>query len=218
MRRTIMLFATLLLATLLSLSAAQATGGAMTGGAMMGGTEGTVETADGASIYYQMQGEGDPMLLIHGYPLNSGLFRDNVGPLSEQYQVITVDLRGFGQSTSPSEEGSIETYATDVLAVMDELGINQAIVGGMSMGGPIVFEMYRQAPERFSGMILNDTIDAAASPPEAGLWAGVAQQAEEMGVASLVDFLMPDMLTGETRMNQPELVEYLGSLMEEASQ
>jgi pimeloyl-ACP methyl ester carboxylesterase len=213
-----MLFATLLLATLLSLSAAQATGGAMTGGAMMGGTEGTVETADGASIYYQMQGEGDPMLLIHGYPLNSGLFRDNVGPLSEQYQVITVDLRGFGQSTSPSEEGSIETYATDVLAVMDELGIDQAIVGGMSMGGPIVFEMYRQAPERFSGMILNDTIDAAASPPEAGLWAGVAQQAEEMGVASLVDFLMPDMLTGETRMNQPELVEYLGSLMEEASQ
>jgi len=67
-------------------------------------------------------------------------------------------------------------------------------------------------------MILNDTIAAGAVPAEAGLWQGVGQQAGELGVASLVDFLMPDMLTADTRMNNPELVEYLGSLMEQASQ
>ncbi len=110
------------------------------------------------------------------------------------------------------------TYASDVLAVMDDVGVDQAIIGGMSMGGPIVFEMYRQAPERFRGIILNDTIAAEASPSEAGLWGGVGEQVETLGVPSLVDFLMPDMLTADTRMNNPELVAYLGGLMEQASQ
>jgi len=207
----------LVLGLFFSVASAQTSGGMMSGGAM--GAEGSfVEIGDGARIYYEVHGEGEPMVLVHGYPLNSGLFRDNVGPLSEQFQVITVDLRGYGRSETPDSEGSIGTYASDVLAVMDEAGVEQAIIGGMSMGGPIVFEMYRQAPERFRGMILNDTIAAGAVPAEAGLWQGVGQQAEELGVASLVDFLMPDMLSADTRMNNPELVTYLGGLMEEASQ
>lgn len=207
----------LVLGLFFSVATAQESGGMMSGGAMS--TAGSfVETADGARIYYEVHGEGEPMVLIHGYPLNSGLFRDNVGPLSEQYQVITLDLRGYGQSETPNSEGSIVTYASDVLAVMDDVGVDQAIIGGMSMGGPIVFEMYRQAPERFRGMILNDTIAAEATPSEAGLWGGVGEQAETLGVPSLVDFLMPDMLTADTRMNNPELVAYLGGLMEQASQ
>lgn len=207
----------LVLGLFFSVATAQESGGMMSGGAMS--TAGSfVETADGARIYYEVHGEGEPMVLIHGYPLNSGLFRDNVGPLSEQYQVITLDLRGYGQSETPNSEGSIVTYASDVLAVMDDVGVDQAIIGGMSMGGPIVFEMYRQAPERFRGMILNDTIAAEATPSETGLWGGVGEQAETLGVPSLVDFLMPDMLTADTRMNNPELVAYLGGLMEQASQ
>lgn len=196
-------------------------GGVMSGGMMSGGATGAgsfVTTEDGARIYYEVHGQGEPLVLVHGYPLNSGLFRDNVGPLSEQYQVITPDLRGYGRSETPDDQGSVATYASDVFAVMDELGVDQAIIGGMSMGGPTVFEMYREAPERFRGLILNDTIAAASSPTEAGLWQGVGKQAETMGVASLVDSLMPDMLTAETRMNNPELVTYLGNLMKQASQ
>ncbi len=209
-----MILVLVLLALMTGVASAQS-GGAMSGGAMSGNF---VEIADGARIYYEVHGEGEPIVLVHGYPLNSGLFRDNVGPLSEQYQVITVDLRGFGQSETPNAEGSVVTYASDVLAVMDAVGADQAIIGGMSMGGPIVFEMYRQAPERFRGLILNDTIAAAATPSEAGLWGGVEEQAATLGVPSLVDFLMPDMLTADTRMNNPELVTYLGGLMKEASQ
>ncbi len=179
--------------------------------------EGFVEIADGARIYYQTWGEGQPILLIHGYPLNGGLFRDNVAALAQQYQVVTVDLRGYGQSETPDDQASIALYASDVLAVMDELDLPPAIVGGMSMGGPIVFELYRQAPDRFAGMILIDTIAAAAAPPEAGLWRGVAEQVEGKGPDSLIGFLMPDMLTGDTRTNRPELVDHLSSLMQAAS-
>lgn len=100
---------------------------------------------------------------------------------------------------------------------MDELEVEQALIGGMSMGGPIVFEMYRQAPERFRGLILIDTTPVAASPAEQGLRRGMADQAQEQGVPSLVPFLIKDMLPGETRMNRPELASQLSGLIEEAS-
>jgi alpha-beta hydrolase superfamily lysophospholipase len=80
-------------------------------------TEGFVERGDGARIHYTVQGEGPALLLIHGYPLNGGLFRDNVAAFAANYQVIVPDLRGFGQSTTPSQEASIQLYARDMLAV-----------------------------------------------------------------------------------------------------
>ena len=206
-----------------TLAAAQtggATGGAATGGMSGGaaGSDGFVERPDGARIYYQVQGEGEPMMLIHGYPLNSGLFRDNVGALVQAgYQVVTPDLRGFGQSEAPNGIASVETYAADMLAVMDELSIDQATVLGMSMGGWTLFEMYRQASERFTGLIFNDTAAVPAGVAEANLWLGTGEQAQQTGVASLVPFLIKDMLTGDTRMNNSDLVNYLGGVIEEAS-
>ena len=183
-----------------------------------GAQEGFVERPDGARIYYQVQGEGEPMMLIHGYPLNSGLFRDNVPALVEAgYQVVTPDLRGFGQSEAPDGSATIQIYAEDMLAVMDELSIDQATVLGMSMGGWTLFEMYSQAPERFTGLVFNDTAAIPAGIAEAALWRGVGQQAAETGVESVVPFLIKDMLTGQTRTENQDLVGYLSGLMEEAS-
>ena len=187
-------------------------------GGMTADESGFVAINDGARIYYEVHGEGEPMVLIHGFPLNSGLFRDNVGPLSEQFQVITVDLRGFGQSTIPDDAGSIATYATDTLAVMDELGIDQAIIAGMSMGGMTALEMYREAPERFSGLVLIDTTSTPAGTAEAGLWNGSASQASEPdGIKSLGTFFIGDMLSGATRASDRPLVAYLSSVVGEAS-
>ncbi len=178
--------------------------------------EGFVEV-NGTTLYYERTGEGEPIVLVHGYPLSGGLFRDNRDALDDGYTVITLDLRGYGRSTAPDSAATIETYAQDVLDVMTELGVEEAIVGGMSMGGPIVFEMYRRAPERFRGMILIDTTPAPASPAEAGLWRGVANQARQEGVPSLVPFLLKDMLTGATRMDEPALASYLSGIIEDAS-
>ena len=209
--------AALLVGAALSVASAQSSGGMMSGGSM-GGAGGFVETQDGARLYYEVQGEGEPMVLIHGYPLSGGLFRDNVAALSAEFQVVTVDLRGFGQSETPNSDGSIQTYAADTLAVMDELGIDQAVVAGMSMGGMTALEMYRQVPERFAGLVLIDTAERPAGTAEAGLWNGAAAQAGEPdGLATLGAYFTPDMLTGATRAERPELVEYLGTLVAQAS-
>jgi pimeloyl-ACP methyl ester carboxylesterase len=100
---------------------------------------------------------------------------------------------------------------------MDALKMEKAIIGGMSMGGPVVFEMYREAPKRFSGMILMDTTAVPANLAESGLWKGIAAMVEEKGVDSLVPVLMKDMLTGPTRLNNEAPVETLGTIVKNAS-
>lgn len=182
--------------------------------------QGDYVEVNGADIYYRRAGEGTPMVLIHGYPLSSELYAENIDALSQNYQVIALDLRGYGQSEAPGDapEATIETYAEDVLAVMDELGIEQALIGGMSMGGPIVLEMHRQAPDRFLGLLLIDTIAAPANPAEAGLWTGMIEIVENEGMQALVPVLMNEMLTGETRMARPELVERMASIITAASE
>lgn len=119
---------------------------------------------------------------------------------------------------APADDaGSIQTYAKDALAVMDQLNVPSAIIGGMSMGGPIVFEMYRTAPERFKGMLLIDTIANPANVVEKALWGGMAQKAVTYGPQSLVGELLKDMLTGVTRLNKPGDVKFLSDIVRQAS-
>lgn len=143
---------------------------------------------NGNQVFYKAHGSGQPLLLIHGYPLNGEVFKNN--RMLSGYRVITLDLPGFGMSKlAPGEAVSIENYAQTVLGFMDALKLDRAVVGGMSMGGMTALQMYKSAPERFSGLILIDTTAEPAGVAEAAMWRGTAQQAK--GVASLVDLLMP---------------------------
>ena len=117
------------------------------------------------------------MPLIHGYPLGGELFRNNRAALSKKFQVITIDLPGFGKSVAPDRNASIENYAKTVLAFMDAMRIKTSTVAGM-----IPLEMYKQAPERLKSLILIDTTADPAGVAEAASWRGNAQQAEQMGV------------------------------------
>ncbi|WP_295819942.1 alpha/beta hydrolase [uncultured Deinococcus sp.] len=177
-------------------------------------TSGSV-TVNGASVFYKTSGTGQPLVLIHGYPLNGELFKNNRN--LPGYQVITVDLPGFGKSVAPDANASIENYAMTMLAFMDAMKIDKAVVGGMSMGGMTLLQMYKMAPERFRGLILIDTTADPAGVAEAASWRGNAQQAQQMGVASLVPGLLPRMLTSVSRTTMPNQVAHLSTLVKNAS-
>lgn len=172
---------------------------------------------DGARIFYQVKGSGTPLLLIHGFPLSGQLYQSQIDALSSQFQVITPDLRGFGKSTAPDANASDAIYAHDMLALLDHLGIQQAIIGGHSMGGQITLEMYREAPERFSGMLLIDTNPMAASFVEKGEFAGYAKQAVNGGVSSIVPSFTPQLLTGLTRATSAAKTTTIEDILAEAS-
>jgi pimeloyl-ACP methyl ester carboxylesterase len=175
------------------------------------------ETEDGARIFYEVAGDGPPMLLLHGYTLSGALFARVRDALQGEYTVLTVDHRGYGLSEAPEIPDNVKIYAEDALAVMTHLGFDAAIIGGMSMGGPVTLSMYDMSPERFTGMVLIDTSAAAAAPPEAGLWMGTAEVARSIGKEPIMAALLPDMLTGETRLNEPAVSDYLKAVMEGSS-
>ena len=161
-------------------------------------------------------------MLIHGYPLSGALFQYQQQALASRFQVITLDLPGFGRSTAPAgfgtqTFGSTAVYAHYVLDLMSHLGIPSAIIGGHSMGGLITQEIYREAPQRFLGMILIDTISMDASYIEQGEWTGYALQATEHGVSSIIDTVTPQLLTGATRFNDVAKTTALEDIVAEGS-
>ena len=165
--------------------------------------QGQYFTVNGARIFYQVAGHGTPMLLIHGFPLSGELFDGQLAGLSNNFEVITPDLRGFGKSTIPNAAATDEIYAQDMFALLDHLGISKAIIGGHSMGGQVTLEMYREMPQRFLGMILFDTNPMAPSMVEQAEFTTFGIQAQQLGTPSIVSTITPQMLTGSERLTNP---------------
>jgi len=179
--------------------------------------QGAYADVNGARIFYQVAGQGTPLLLIHGFPLSGQLYQSQLQGLSSRFQVITPDLRGFGKSLAPDANGSIEIYAHDMLALMDQLGIQTAVIGGHSMGGQVTLEMYKEQPARFAGMLLIDTDPMAASFVEKGEWEGYRQQGANAGVSSIVPIIEPQLLTGITRALDTTKSATMMNILAEAS-
>jgi pimeloyl-ACP methyl ester carboxylesterase len=93
-------------------------------------------------------GEGPVVLLLHGWPQNWFEWRELIGPLSQHYRVVCPDLRGLGWSDAPPSGYDKETLTRDMLALLDELGIDRVRLAGHDWGGWIGFLMCLMAPER----------------------------------------------------------------------
>jgi len=114
--------------------------------------EGQYFTSDGVQIHYTDEGEGKPVILLHGFSVNADLQWRRVGitdALAENYRVISVDHRGHGLSDKPHDPDAYgEEFVYDVVGLMDHLGIEKAAVVGYSMGAMITLKMETMYPER----------------------------------------------------------------------
>jgi non-heme chloroperoxidase len=98
----------------------------------------------GASLAYDDEGAGRPVVLMHGVSMSRRFFERNVGPLSQRFRVVNVDLRGHGDSP-PSEGGhSVAQYARDVHRLIGVLGLDGAVLVGWSMGSMVAWDLIRQ--------------------------------------------------------------------------
>lgn len=121
---------------------------------------------DTVMLNYSAAGQGTPVVLLHGFPLSSGIWHEQQQRLSDGYRVITPDLRGHGKSPAPAGVYEMELLARDVLALLDALNIDKAIILGHSMGGYVTLAAYKQAPDRFLALGLVDS-QAGADTDEA---------------------------------------------------
>lgn len=102
-----------------------------------------------ANLAYVEQGQGIPVVLLHGFPLNGSIWHDQARSLSDQFHTVMPDLRGHGGSPAPDGNYDMPLMARDVLALMDKLGIEKAVIMGHSMGGYVTLAAWALAPERF---------------------------------------------------------------------
>jgi pimeloyl-ACP methyl ester carboxylesterase len=116
-----------------------------------------ITKANGIELYYEVHGEGEPLLLIMGLSLTSKSWFRTLPVLSEQYKVIVFDNRGVGLSGKPNTPYSIELMAEDARAVLDAAGVDSAHVYGISMGGMIAQRFAVNYPDRVRSLILGCT-------------------------------------------------------------
>lgn len=122
-------------------------------------TERTFQSFDGEEVSYNVNGKGEPALIfVPGWGGNKNDFFNQVEYFRPSYQTVCIDLPGFGQSGNTRVEWTMTNYAKDVIALMDHLKIDEAVLVGQSMGGIVILEVAKEIPSRVIGVIPLDVI------------------------------------------------------------
>ena len=168
-----------------------------------------------AILKYDDVGSGLPLLLIHGFPHDRRLWQSQVLGLKDTVRVIAPDLRGFGASWAPAGTVSMDDYAADLHALLEEQGVQKVVVAGLSMGGYIALAFLARYPGVVKGLILCNT-----RAGEDGLEARegretTARKVMEEGMPALAHAMLPKMLSEEGLSTQPAGSSPIWSMMAE---
>jgi len=173
----------------------------------------TLQIGD-TSFHVRTAGDGSPLVLAHGFPLDHRMWDAVFEPLAEQHYVIAVDLRGFGQSDGYREIVSMEMFADDIAAILDKLDLAEQITfAGLSMGGYIGWQMWQRHRDRLSRMILLDTRAIADDETQARARRMAAEAVLSGGMDDVPDNMLPKLLAESTRSDKPEVVSALKEMI-----
>ena len=171
-------------------------------------------TVNGITLAYSDTGTGLPIVFLHAFPLNRTMWTEQEAALSSQFRVITIDLRGHGESDAPLWHYSLDQAADDIHALLDHLAIRQAVFVGLSMGGYILLAFYRKYANRVKGMILADTRAQADTPEGKAGRFQMAQIAYKQGPSAIADIMIPKLLSPATIQTRPEIVQRVRTMIE----
>ncbi|HJR07575.1 MAG TPA: alpha/beta fold hydrolase [Pyrinomonadaceae bacterium] len=166
----------------------------------------TTARVRGIKLAYDVTGDGLPVVLLHGFPFNRTLWREQVEALRERHQAIPVDLRGHGETTATDAPATMEEMAEDVAALLDELQLPRIVLGGLSMGGYVALAFYRLFPARVSALILADTRPQADTDEARRIREETATRALNEGMQTIADAMLPKLLAPLTHDERPEIV------------
>lgn len=171
------------------------------------------------NVAYQIRGRGKPLLLTHGFPLDHSMWRFQFEVLATEYQVIAPDLRGFGQTTRGTAPISMKQFADDLSGLLDALGIFDPVTYcGLSMGGYIGWEFWKNFPERICRLIQCDTRSIGDTELVARGRRQMAKRITEQGPngsALAADGMIPKLFSEHSAQAVPERVAQLRGVIAE---
>jgi 3-oxoadipate enol-lactonase len=133
------------------------------------------------------------------------MWRPQLAAAPQGWRVIAPDLAGFGHTEDHEPAVSVDDYAADVLALLGELGVREAVLGGLSMGGYVALALYRLAPDRFRGLVLADTRAESDSAVARESRRALLARLERGGPAAVADEMAPRLVGPTSRQQQPDI-------------
>jgi 3-oxoadipate enol-lactonase len=170
-----------------------------------------------AQIFYEILGQGQPVVLLHPFPANHELWKPAAQALTSRYQLILPDLRGHGDSEAGEGPATMQKHAADIIKVLNDAGVGKVPVAGVSIGGYALFELWRQDRNRISALALFNT-KAPADTPEAR--AGRLQSANdvlERGTEPFFEGMAQKLMGKTTHETRPDLVAAAMRMMRKMS-
>lgn len=166
-------------------------------------------TVNGITLAVHDEGSGSPILFVHGFPLSHSMWRAQLEAFESDHRVIAPDLRGFGQSDVTDGTVTMEQHADDLVALLDELNVDEPVVFcGLSMGGYIAWQFQQKYPERLRALILCDTRAIADTPEGVENRKRLAKMVIENGSAAVASVMLPNLFSPATGdRNQSAIVE-----------
>jgi pimeloyl-ACP methyl ester carboxylesterase len=162
---------------------------------------------NGITLAYDDIGSGPAVVLLHGFPLCRKMWQPQVKALATAgYRVITPDLRGFGESEAPNGSHSISIFADDVAGLLTHLGIEKAVIGGMSMGGYVLLNLVERYPHRVAAAMFLVTRAAADDEPARMRRSSLAGEVAAGRPQIVTDAFEGILFAGSTPAVRPELV------------
>jgi pimeloyl-ACP methyl ester carboxylesterase len=163
----------------------------------------------GTELEYDAQGQGPAVLFLHAFPLGLFMWDAQAAALRATHRVVRFDARGFGGSPPGDSLLTMERIADDGAALLDHLGVGQAVVAGCSMGGYAAFAFARRHPERLKGLVLLDTRAGADTEDARRNRATLAEKVRKEGAVAAADAFLPKLLGATTHEERKELVARL---------
>ncbi|HYP54028.1 MAG TPA: alpha/beta hydrolase, partial [Pyrinomonadaceae bacterium] len=158
------------------------------------------------TAYDDYEGRGPAVVLLHGFPFNRSRWREQAAALAGDYRVITPDLRGHGETAVTDEPATMEEMADDLAALLDELKIERAVIGGLSMGGYVTLAFCRKYAGRVAALVLADTRATPDNEDGRRTREETARRALAEGMGPIADAMTPKLLAPATLEHRPETV------------
>lgn len=175
-------------------------------------------TPVGMMSYKEMgEGPGDPLVLLHAFPLNGRMFEPQMEEFSGDRRVVAPDYPGFGRSPRTPAHPDVRYYAEAVRRLLDRLELERVVLGGVSMGGYVAFGCMRLFPERVSGLVLANTRPDPDTEEMRENRKKMARRVADDGVEVLIELQMERLLAPQTLENDEEVVEKVRAMILESS-
>lgn len=165
-------------------------------------------------LSYDDLGEGTvPVIFLHGFPFSKLMWQAQLEFLKSTHRVIAFDIRGFGNSKDEESVLSIDLFGEDLIQFMDKLGIDKAIICGLSMGGYIALNAYHRFSDRFEGLILCDTQCIADTPEGKTKRLKLIDEIALNGTENFTDGFVKNVFHKDSLTEKNEIVEELRNVI-----